>query len=266
MLVCSISFIMIMINKVQIVYFSPAHSTREIVRRFANSIKLPTEEINITVHPTFSISSSPDCLLVVGVPVYAGRVPAIAMERLSQVRGSKNPAVAICVYGNREYDDALLELSDILSENNFEVIAASAMIARHSIFPNVAQNRPNEKDYSQLEDFAHQICKKIKESKEANLLIIPGNRPYREPKSVPLDIHTSNECDNCGTCVKQCPTQAINPNQPKITNNEICIRCTRCIIVCPQKAKKFTGIKYKLANNVFTSKNNKVQKENAFFI
>ena len=41
------------------------------------------------------------------LPVYGSRVPPVSLERLSALKGSGQKAVAVVVYGNREYDDTL---------------------------------------------------------------------------------------------------------------------------------------------------------------
>ena len=55
----------------------------------------------------------PDDLVLFGVPVYGGRIPSPAVQTLRRMQGSRTPAVLVAAYGNREYDDALLELADI---------------------------------------------------------------------------------------------------------------------------------------------------------
>ena len=45
--------------------------------------------------------------LLAVVPVYGGRVPAIAIQRLRALKGQGGPAIAVVVYGNRAYEDAL---------------------------------------------------------------------------------------------------------------------------------------------------------------
>jgi hypothetical protein len=54
-----------------------------------------------------------DELVLIGVPVYAGRVPLEAVAKLRRLRVDRVPAVIIVVYGNREIEDALLELKDL---------------------------------------------------------------------------------------------------------------------------------------------------------
>ena len=39
---------------------------------------------------------------------------------------------------------------------------------------------------------------------------VPGNRPYKEYKVLPMDIQVSDECMGCGSCVLTCPTGALS--------------------------------------------------------
>ena len=131
--------------KITTVYFSATYTTRKVVEYIANRLG---DEINVyditNDASTDEVMISKDELLIVGIPVYAGRVPTMAVERIQRFKGEGTRAVALAVYGNRDYDDALLELSDILSSNGFQVISAGAFIAQHSIFPKVGANRPDK--------------------------------------------------------------------------------------------------------------------------
>ena len=49
-------------------------------------------------------------LSIIGVPVYGGRVPVEAISRLQRLKANNTPAVIVVVYGNRDYNDAILEL------------------------------------------------------------------------------------------------------------------------------------------------------------
>jgi hypothetical protein len=46
--------------------------------------------------------------------VYAGRISADAKFRLQRIKANNTQAVIVVMYGNREYEDALLELNDIV--------------------------------------------------------------------------------------------------------------------------------------------------------
>ena len=63
---------------------------------------------------------------VLAVPSYGGRVPAVAAERLKMLNGQGARAILLCVYGNRAYEDTLVELEDAAKQAGFRVIAAVA--------------------------------------------------------------------------------------------------------------------------------------------
>ena len=175
--------------KLTSVYFSATYTTRQIVDYVSRRLSDQMIEYDITNDPTTDeLLLTTDEVLVVGIPVYAGRIPIMAVDRIRRFKGKGARAVAIAVYGNRHYDDALLELSDLLSENGFQVISAAAFIAQHSIFPKVGKNRPDTADFHQMDVFARET-RHILQKECAKLLPIhiPGNRPYKIPgESLPI--------------------------------------------------------------------------------
>lgn len=242
-------------KNINLVYFSATHTTRNIVRHIANRIEGDRKEYDITgVNPETEIMMSGSDVLVVGMPVYAGRIPAIALPALHQFKGNGTPAVIVCAYGNRDYDDALLELKDVVEANGFKVVAAGAFIAQHSIFPLVGTHRPDEKDLDAIAAFAQKSGEIIDSTTDFGSLqeIIPkGNHPYKVPGKLPLHPAGNRKCTGCGTCVKQCPAGAIAADTPRKTDKEKCIVCARCITVCPAEARRFGGLLYKIAGKKF---------------
>lgn len=238
--------------KVTTLYFSATYTTKRVVEAVAAGISDEVVTYDITNDTnTATVVVPHDEVLVVGVPVYAGRVPAMAVERLQRFKGDGTPAVVVAVYGNRHYDDAVLELHDIMTSCGFRTVAAGAFIAQHSIFPKVGKARPDGADMAEIKEFA---------AKAVNLLAdnfgdinIPGNRPYKVPCGIPIWPTASRRCTACGACARLCPTGAIDPASPKGVDKTKCIKCGRCIVVCPAKARRFYGIKYSLAAARFNS-------------
>ena len=194
-------------------------------------------------------------------PVYAGRIPAMAADLFRQIDGRGMKAIVAVVYGNRDYDDALLELADIAAGDGFEVIAAGAFIGRHCIFPKVAAARPDVSDIAAATDF----IKRARESGKLNISEIKGSRPYKKPGAVPLRPQTDkSECRACGVCARECPAGAIDP-VTLATDKEKCITCCRCIAVCGSHARKFKGIMYAAVGKVFCAQNSKRREPELFF-
>ena len=55
------------------------------------------------------------------MPVYGGFIPQVCAHMEKNLKGDYTPAVIAAVYGNRHYDDALLQMKDILTEQGFVV-------------------------------------------------------------------------------------------------------------------------------------------------
>ena len=88
------------------------------MRQIAAQIEGRKTEYDITRSaPGAEVTMGDGDLLVVGMPVYSGRIPASALPALRKFRGNGTPAVVVCVYGNRDYDDALLELRKTYTAN-----------------------------------------------------------------------------------------------------------------------------------------------------
>lgn len=109
----------------QLIYFSPTHTTSRVLQNIAKGFGGPMRQLDITHDPLSAAHSAPsDELVMVGVPVYGGRIPALVYSRLESLSGHGRPAVAVVVYGNRAYEDALLELQTLLTAKGFQVVAA----------------------------------------------------------------------------------------------------------------------------------------------
>lgn len=245
------------IQQAHLVYFSATYTTKKIVQQIATQIGAHTTEYDVTkTTPQHEIVLNSQDLLIVGVPVYAGRIPEQASHALRRIKGNGTPALLVCVYGNRDYDDALLELKDSTEANGFKVISAGAFIARHSIFPTVGTNRPDEKDAALIHEFTAKSLSLLQSTTDFQLLSevsVKGNRPYRTPGKIPLQPKGNRKCNACGSCVKLCPVQAIPKESPRKTDKEKCISCGRCIVICPQAARHFGGLLYKLVRRKFVN-------------
>lgn len=241
-------------KNVHLIYFSPAYSTRKIIRLIGESISQSFTEYDITQGLDSDLFFTENDFVVFAMPVYAGRIPYYAAKYLEKVKGDNTLASVVCVYGNRDYDDALLELQDVAEQNGFNVISGAALIARHSIFPSVAENRPDTRDLGIIKEFTDKTVVILNDKETRHKVDIRGNRPYRVPGKVPFVPKANKKCNSCGTCVKPCPTEAIPKENPKMTDKKLCISCARCINVCPQNARQFGGLVYKIANSQFRSK------------
>lgn len=232
------------IQKAKLVYFSPTGSTRTIIQSIAHGVGFSSAElIDITkpdARKQLLYTTNKD-LLIVGVPVYMGRVPSIVTEWLKTVKADNTPVVCVVVYGNRTYDNALIELKDILVKCGCKPIAGAAYIGEHSFstdkYP-TAKGRPDASDLVHAELFGHKI-QSILSSNNIPDIDISGNYPYggiTELWSVDF-ITTDHKCIQCGICARNCPVGAINLEDVRLIDPEKCVTCCACIKSCPQKAR-----------------------------
>ncbi len=197
--------------------------------------------------------------VLIAMPSFGGRAPAIAIERIKQINGNGANCTLVCVYGNRAYEDTLVEMGDAAKESGFRVIAAIAAVAEHSIIPQYAANRPDTSDEKQLIRFANQIS-----GKDEEVASIPGNHPYKKSGGGGLVPKVTKNCIKCGLCAEKCPVQAINP-ETLMADSKKCISCMRCVKKCPHGARKVNGAMVSVAAMAI-KKACSVRKENELFL
>ena len=249
-------------KKINAMYFSPTETTKKVVLGIAKKIAEATgpraivHEIDFTFPGVRKIPAvfTQDDVVVVGTPVIAGRVPNVLLKYLNTFEGNGALAVPVVLYGNRNYDDALIELRDILDAKGFQIVAGAAFIGEHSFSRILGKNRPDEKDMAIASSFAGQIYKKITTQDPIEVVDVKGERPLRDyykPKSragEPVDIRkvtpkTNDNCIHCKLCVALCPFGSLDLNdESKLTG--ICIKCCACVKRCPVQAKYFDDPNY----------------------
>ena len=97
-------------------------------------------------------------LVVFGTPVYAGRVPNVLLPFYGRIVGGGALAVPVVLFGNRNYDDALIELRNILAADGMHPIAAGAFVGEHSFSRVLGADRPNAEDEALMDEFAARVA------------------------------------------------------------------------------------------------------------
>lgn len=223
-----------MLRKVDFYYFSPTGGTKKAGEAIAAELAESVNSINLAEKtPIVSVSD----VVIAAVPVFGGRIPALVSERLGQLKGMGKKAITAVVYGVRAYEDALLELNDIMTGCGFEVVASAALVAQHSIVPEVGAGRPDTADILEIRQFAGRVLSAI-ETDSTAIVTVPGNHPYKESMKSSAAPVVLPSCGNCGLCISVCPTDAVSSTEEGIvTDTEKCIMCMACTAKCPAKAR-----------------------------
>ena len=235
------------VRTLKLVCFSPTGTSRAVAEAVARGIGGAVEAVDITSPEGRArhFRTTDGDLLVVAVPVYSGRVPGLAAEWLRTIDAAATPAVCLAVYGNRAYEDALLELTDIVAERGGIPVAAAAFVGEHSFSDDqtpIAVGRPDPDDLRRAEDLGRAVRGKVTDmahGEPAPRLLVPGNRPYRERPARPPGACSApgDACVQCGVCAEVCPAGAIDPGDSAAVEDGTCILCCACVKSCPEQAR-----------------------------
>lgn len=230
------------------IVFSATGRTEKVTDILIRGLDATAEKIDLSdrtnVFSKISLSESDIC--IIAIPSYSGRAPKEAVQRISKIKGNGAKAVLVVIYGNRAYEDTLLELKETAEKAGFLPVAAVAAVAEHSIVHQCAAGRPDKKDREELLSYAKIIKERIAHPKPFD---VPGQKPYRPYGKIPLKPQVKRTCNHCGKCARECPTGAISMREYMKFDKSLCISCMRCMSVCPRKARKLNPILLKVASN-----------------
>ena len=246
-------------QRVWAVYFSGTGTTEKVVTRMA---KIAAEDLgaeyktfcfNLPKDREGELSFGPGDLVIFGTPVYAGRVPNLLLPYIrDKVKGNGALAVPVSLFGNRNFDDGLIELRNVLEADGFHTVAGGAFVGEHSFSRTLGAGRPDAQDMALVEELAHKTAEKVKGLERAPEIpaYVAGCAPIR-PYYTPRDRHGNpinilkvkpktdmTKCGNCGWCAAHCPMGSIDPDDPSQVPGT-CIKCCACVKGCPTGAKYY---------------------------
>lgn len=247
------------VDKVYSIYYSATGTTQKIVsyigENIAKKLNVDFEKYNFTLPKKREgiLEFKENDLVICGTPTYAGRIPNVMLPYYkNNIKANGALAIPVVLYGNRNFDDSLIELRNTMQENGFYTIAGAGFIGEHAFSYTLGAGRPDDKDMAIAAEFVDKVVEKIK-----NMTDIPkepikvrGNdpiRPYYMPKDknehaidilkVKPKVDTS-KCTNCKTCAHVCPLASIDFDDiTKYVGK--CIKCDACIKKCPEHCRYY---------------------------
>lgn len=273
-------------SKIKVCYFSPTGGTLQVAKHLAVSMsKILCSEVEYHSYtlpkeremmPVFDAGD----VIIWATPVYAGRIPNKTLDYVrNAIHANGNLSVALVTFGNRAYDNALAELVGLMEDGGMQTVGAAAMVTRHVFSDTLGASRPNKDDFSALENFAAKVAEKIKSfsNDKTSVLKVPGelhpDKYYTPLKSTNAPANflkakpscDTERCIRCGKCLEVCPMGSISNDGGTPMFNGICIKCQACRLTCPNKAIAFGDSDYH-SHIAMLEKNFSSPKQAEFFI
>lgn len=237
-------------------YFSPTGRTRTVVTTLAKPLSNALQEAVVPYdftcpekRHTYPETAAGD-VVIVGVPTYAGRVPNLLLSYMQGFRAEGTRAILVCTFGNRHFDDCLLELYDLMQNAGAEIVCAGAFAAAHSFSRTLGAGRPDRADREDILAFSDRAAKALRNGdrlprpeREIGGYFRPVDRKGAYIDFVKIKPETDAAlCTDCKICVGLCPLGAIHFDD--VATVDKCMKCCACIKGCPEGAKYFSHAGY----------------------
>ena len=203
----------------RVFYFSATGRTLELARYFAQ--RLGADPVDMLLSP----SSSRNETAMVVFPVYCQEIPPPVRAFLCRLEAER--VVLIAAYGRMSWGSVITDGAKLVSGT---VIAAACVPIGHTYL-----GQPADFDPEPLEPIFRRIAQpaaaRLRGGKR-NLFsrIAPALR-----SRIGVKLLRSDSCAECGLCTAQCPMGTMAGGRP----GSSCIRCLRCVSICPYKALSF---------------------------
>ena len=226
-------------KQITVACFSPTGGTRSAAQAVVQYLDGEAKWLDLLDRTQRQAELGGDELLVLALPVYAGRIPAVE-GLLDGLRGNGTPCVVVAAYGNRHYDDALAQMKAVLERQGFWCVGAAAVVTPHVFAPTLGQGRPDGEDRAQLEELARRVEEKLAAGRRESAQV-PGDPDPAPRKAVPVKKDRDWDiCLGCALCAKVCPTGAMD-GATLFWRDDVCISCMSCVAHCPVGALGFNS-------------------------
>ncbi len=243
--------------KIALIYFSPTGSTARIAEVIKNELvklKVNVEELDITEHSKRQkkVNFAAYDGIFFGFPIYAWRAPKPAREWLETLEGDGKKCSVFFTYGGVTTGAASSNIQEILTNQHFKLISTAEFVAKHTY--NIGgwklmENRPNQEDFEIAKDYIKHTFERFREKEVKAPIFEKRTITPRQLEKIEQMARSAikppsrggAECNLCKICEETCPTGAMNAELGE-ANKELCLRCFRCFVKCPENALKIEDL------------------------
>lgn len=253
---------------IKIIYFSGTGNTKLITEKISGYLTVPERSIDLIKAEDYirdskiEISLRQVSLLGLGFPVYDLLAPDIINEVIDKMP-ERNDPTPVFLFSTQAFikGDCLNLISRKLKKKGYYVIKKRGFNCpsnglcfyedpNHSRYKHVRFEKNIEQN---IEEFSDAVCSEFERFKLRNFhkgglvfriyniirkisRVIYGEKYYK-------DLEVNGDCNFCRLCEKKCPQSNLICQSGKIiikkTNG--CLRCLRCVAVCPSGAVSFSS-------------------------
>jgi len=246
-------------SKIALIYFSPTNNTANIAKFIIKELgflekNLQVDEFNITNYSErqHQIDIDQYTALFFGFPIYAWRAPKLVREWLHTLDGKGKKCSVFFTYGGVDPGASHYSIKQILEEQNFQLVSTAELVCKHTYNCGgwkVMENRPNESDFNIVKEYTKLTYKRfiskdngivqLENPKISERILLRLEQDIKKVLKVPS--REGEDCSFCRTCENLCPINAMDSDLGYADSN-ICLRCYRCFINCPDKALKIEDL------------------------
>lgn len=223
-----------------IFYFSGTGNSKFVAEEIGRILKEKTYDISVIDVPDISKEKYVGFIF----PIYAWGVCEPMLEFVKKLNATKAYTFAVATCG-QDAGKALIELKQVISlhscfsivmPNNY--IVGSELASTEDCFRILQEARKN------IEKISERILNKeevyeVQEGTFARIKTNLINKGFNQFARSTKPFYVTNDCNLCGTCMRDCPAHTIKIVDGKIIWNEKCYQCLKCINRCPQQAIQY---------------------------
>jgi ferredoxin/flavodoxin len=242
-------------KKVLLLWYSQTGNTRRYARLIGCILKSKNIAVDEREFQETDKKILPDHdLIIIGTPVFYYDTPSNVSDWLETIPSIKGtPVAAFVSFGGPEGNqhNASCHLLKLLADKGGVSVGRDAF-RNIPTYPTPkwnnsqqisGQHLPNAATFDQVRRFAADILERISHNETISvryeIALREGLRAlplvWLNKKVINKHSVDAQKCIGCGTCVRKCPTKAINPFK-QIVDRDRCLACFGCLNNCPADA------------------------------